>query len=207
MPRFSLGVVVAALVLGFTAEAAAQGRVRGVVRDRDGNGVEGASISAESLVSQASQTAVSNPQGRFTFIGLNRGEWLFAISADGFEPVQGFVGVRASGPATRVTFTMDRDLFNPPAPDSGVLAGLKASELAAALDEADAQFDEGQYEAAIQRYREVLEEAPAMTSLHLSIGHAFLAQERPEEARAAFRQALEADPENTEAQAALSGLD
>ncbi len=207
MPRFSLRIVVVALVLGFAAEAAAQGRVRGVVRDRDGNGVEGAAVSAESLVSQASQTAVTDGQGRFTFIGLNRGEWLFVIDADGFEPVQGFVGIRSSGPATRVTFTMDRDLFNPPAPESGVLAGLKASDLVAALDEADAQFDAGEYEAAIERYRDVLDEAPAMTSLHLNIGHAFLAQERPEEARAAFRLALDADPENAEAQAALNGLD
>ncbi len=207
MPRFNLRIVVTLLVLAFAVEAAAQGRVRGVVRDRDGSGVEGASVSAESLVSQASQTAVTDAQGRFNFIGLNRGEWLFVISADGFEPVQGFVGIRSSGPATRVTFTMDRDLFNPPAPQSGVLAGLKASDLVSALDEADAQFDAGEYEAAIERYRGVLEEAPAMTSLHVSIGHALLAQARTEDARAAFRQALEADPENAEAQAALNGLD
>lgn len=199
--------LVASVAVCLAAPVAAQGRVRGLVRDRDGQGVEGARISAESLGSQASQTATSDDAGRFSFIGLDRGEWLFVIRADGFEPVQGFVGVRASGPATRVQFTMDRDLFNPPAPSSGILAGVRSGDLIALLDEADQLFDAGNYDDAIDAYRALLEQAPSLTSVHLSIGHAFRAKEEPAQALAAYRQALDSDPSSTEAQVAIDGLE
>ena len=199
-------VLAAGLTLCLASTAAAQGQVRGLVRDRAGTGIAGAEVTADSLVSQASQTAASDDSGRFAFIGLNRGEWLFVIRADGYEPVQGFVGVRASGPATRVQFTMDRDVFDPPAPSSGVLAGLKSSALVALLNEADQHFAEGDYDAAIESYESLLARAPSLTSLHLSIGHALAAKNERSDALAAYRRALEADPTSVAAQAAIAAL-
>ena len=196
-------VLIAGLVTGMVASAAAQGRVRGLVRDRDGDGIPGATVTAGSLVSTTSQTATTEDSGRFSFIGLSRGEWLFVIQADGFLPVQGFANVRTAGSGTNVQFTMDADRFNPPAPTEGLLAGLKASELVESLEVAEGLFDRGNYDAAIDAYRSILERAPALTSLYLQIGHAFQGKQEPDQALAAYRAALGADPSSAEARAAI----
>jgi tetratricopeptide (TPR) repeat protein len=195
--------LIAGLLTSLEASAAAQGRVLGVVRDRDGNGIPGATVTAESLVSTTSETVTTEDSGRFSFIGLSRGEWLFVIRADGFLPVQGFANVRTAGSGINVQFTMDADRFNPPAPAGGLLAGLKASELVESLEAADGLFESGEFDAAIDAYRSVLERAPALTSLYLQIGHAFQEKQEPEQALTAFQAALDADPSNAEALAAV----
>lgn len=197
-------VMVALFVTCIAASAAAQGRLRGTVRDRDGNGVAHATVGIESGEWNMSREETTDDSGRFSFIGLNQGEWLIVIRADGFEPVQGFAIVRGAAPAV-VQFALERDVFNPPAPAAGVLAGLKATEVVERLEEAGTLFDRGEYDGAIDAYRAILERVPAMTSLNLLIGHAFRAKQEPDQALAAYRAVLEADPSNAEARAALDG--
>lgn len=187
-----------------TSQAAAQGRIRGTVSDRDGEPIGGAVIVAEELATNGTSTATTNDSGRFSFLGLNRGEWMFVVRADGFEPAQGMAVVLASGPGTAVQFTMDRDVFNPAAPAGGVLGGLKSAELLEEMAEADRLFAAGDYDAAIKSYEALLTSAPALTSINLQIGHAYQALEQPDRALASYRAALEADPTNPEAAAALS---
>ncbi len=195
--------VIGGLLLCVTSQATAQGRIRGLVTDRDGAPVVGAVITAEQLAANRTSLATTDASGRFSFIGLNRGEWVFVVRADGFEPVQGVADIRGSGPSTAAQFTMDRDLFNPPAPTAGVLAGLKATDLVESLGQADRLFDTGDYELAITAYQAVLASAPALTSLHLEIGHAHRELQQWEQAVASYRAALAADPSSSEAAAAL----
>ncbi len=197
-------LLVMGLVLCVATAGAAQGRVRGFVIDSDGTPIAGATVEAEELAAGGLFDGTTDDEGRFSFIGLNRGEWRFVIRATGFQAVQGLATVLVSGPGVRVRFTMERDPFNPPAPATGVLAGLSAHEILEDLTRADELFDAGDYDAAIAVYRAVLAAAPAMTSLNLQIGYAHQAQQRPEEALAAYHAALEADPSNVEAQAAIA---
>ena len=200
-------ILIAGLVTCMAASAAAQGgRMRGTVRDQDGNGIPGATVTARSLTSNRSLTGTTTDAGRFSFIGLSRGQWLFGIQADGFKPTQGFANVRGTGAPTVVQLTLETDLFNPPAPATGMLAGLKASELVESLEEADGLFDRAEYDAAIDAYRSILERAPALTSLSLQIGHAFREKQEPDSALAAFRTVLDADPSNVEARSAIDAL-
>ena len=192
-PHVLRPIVAAGLILCATTHAGAQGRIRGIVVDSDSEPIAGATVTAEELGSSATSTAATDESGRFSFLGLNRGEWTFIVRADGFEPVQGMAVVRASGPGTAVQFTMERDLFNPPPPAGGVLGGVRAT----------AVFDAGDYGAAIEAYEAVLASAPALTSLHLQIGHAHQGLQDPDQAVAAYRAALAADPTNAEARAAL----
>ncbi|MDG2041082.1 MAG: carboxypeptidase regulatory-like domain-containing protein [Ilumatobacter sp.] len=192
------------LALCVASQADAQGRIRGTVVDRDGDPIAGAIVDAEELATNRTSTATSNESGRFSFLGLNRGEWMFVVRADGFEPAQGMAVVLASGPGTSVQFTMDRDLFNPAPPAGGVLGGLRATQLLDDLAAADGLFAAGDYDAAIEAYEALLTSAPALTSVNLQIGHAYQALEQPDQAIASYRAALAADPTNREAAAALS---
>ena len=198
-------ILIAGLVTCMAASAFAQGRVRGVVRDDDGNGISGATVTAENPTT-TSRTVTTDGSGRFAFIGLSRGEWLFIIRADGFEPVQGVATVSGGPSAVRVQFTMEADIFNPPAPTTGVLAGLTTRELVESLEEAEELFARGEYDAAIDAYRSILERTPALTSLSLQIGHAFREKQEPDQALAAYRTVLDADPSNVEARAAIDAV-
>ena len=196
-------IVAVGLILCATSHVGAQGRIRGMIVDRDGAPVAGATVTAEELGGAADSTATTDDSGRFSFLGLNRGEWTFIVRADGFEPVQGMAIVQASGPGTAVQFAMDRDVFNPPAPVGGVLGGLRATAIVEDLDQADRLFDGGDYGAAIEAYEALLVSAPALTSLHLQVGHAHQRLQHQDLAVAAYRAALAADPTNPEARAAL----
>ena len=205
---FSLRFVLAVLLMGGIAStAAAQGGVRGVIRGHDGEGIPGARIIAESLETSQTRTTTTNNSGRFAFIGLAGGDWLFVIQADGFREEQGYSPVRRSGEPARVEFTLDPDPFNPVAPEVGALANVKSADILARLRGAERLFDGGDYDGALEAYQDLLELAPALTSVHLSIGHAWRAKREPERALAAYRSALAAEPSNREALAAVNALD
>ena len=205
---YSLRSVLAVLLLGSMAStAAAQGGVRGVIRGGDGEGIPGARIIAESLETSQTRTTTTNNSGRFAFIGLAGGDWLFVVQADGYREEQGYSPVRRSGEPARVEFTLDPDPFNPVAPEVGVLAGVKSVDILARLRGAERLFDGGDYDGAIEAFQDLLELAPALTSVNLSLGHAWRAKREPERALAAYRSALAADPANREALAAIDALD
>jgi len=197
-------VLIAGLLTCTAASAAAQGRLSGIVRDQEGNAIPGATVTGEHLTSTSTRAATTNNAGRFSVIGLNPGEWLIVIRADGFEAVQNRVDVART--STTVQFTMKEDRFNPPAPTAGVLAGLTTNEIVGSLEEAERLFDRGEYDAAIDAYRSIIERAPALTSLSLQIGHAFREKQEPHEALAAYRTVLDADPSNVQARAAIDAL-
>ena len=199
-------ILVAGLVTCMAASAFAQGRVRGIVRDDDGNGISGATVTAENLTSTTNRTVTTNDSGRFSFVGLSRGEWLFVIRADGFELVQGSANVSGGDSPIQVQFTMEADRFKPPASATGVLAGLTARELVESLEVAEELFARGEYDAAIDAYRSIMERTPALTAVSLQIGHAFREKQEPDQALAAYRTVLDADPSNAEARAAIAAV-
>ena len=164
---YSMRSVFALLLLGGMAStAAAQGGVRGVIRDNGGEGIPGARIIAESLETSQTRTTMTNNSGRFAFIGLAGGDWLFVVQADGFREQQGYSAVRRSGEPARVEFSLDPDPFNPVAPGVGVLAGVKSVDILARLRGAERLFDGGDYDGAIDAYQDLLEMAPALTSVN-----------------------------------------
>lgn len=210
MPRSAVTVpalVVASLLLPpLAAAAAAQtGVVTGAVRDVEGEPIVGAEVVGENTEWQRRIETTTNDAGRFSFIGLQRGRWLFLIRRRGYEPVQGFANVRGSGTA-RVNFVMETDPLHPPAPSTGVLANLRGDELQEALNAADALYDGGDYDAAIDAYGEVLASVPRLTGLHVQIGHAYREKNDLERALAAYRAVPAGDSAGSEAQGAIEAL-
>lgn len=213
MPRSTVTLpvlVVASLLLPIlpllAAVANAQtGMITGAVRDVEGEPIVGAEVVGENTEWQRRVEATTNDAGRFSFIGLQRGRWLFLIRQRGYEPVQGFANVRGAGTG-RVNFVMETDPLHPPAPSTGVLANLRGDELQEALDAADALYDSGNYDAAIDAYEAVLTTVPRLTGLHVQIGHAYREKNDFERALAAYRAVPAGDPAGTEAQGAIEAL-
>jgi tetratricopeptide (TPR) repeat protein len=210
MPRFAVIVtvpVVASLLLtSLAAVASAQtGVITGTVRDVEGEPIIAAEVVGENTEWQRRVEATTNDSGRFSFIGLQRGRWLFLIRQRGYEPVQGFANVRGSGTG-RVNFVMETDPLHPPAPSTGVLANLRGDELEEALDAADALYDRGDYDDAIDAYESVLVSVPGLTGLHVQIGHAYRQKNDFNRALAAYRAVPAGDVASAEALGAIEAL-
>lgn len=209
MVRFAIVVsavvVAAALLPSLAGRAEAQNSIiNGLVLDVDGNPIVGAEVVAENTQWQRRLEETTNTAGRFSFIGLQRGRWLFVVRRRGYEPVQGFAN--ASGVPGRIGFVMETDPFHPPAPTTGVLANIRGDEIQEALDDADLLFDNGDYDGAIAAYEALLVRVPALTGLHIQIGHAYREKNDLDQALAAYRAVPDHDPASGEAQAAIEAL-
>ena len=186
---------------------AQQSVIRGVVRDTAGNPIIEAAVRAESNVTPRIGETETDDSGRFSFIGLERGRWLFTIQKRGYRPTQGFAPVRRAGNSGVVSLTMEIDLLDPPVASTGVLAGIRADDLQTEVDAANALFDRGDYTGAISAYQVILEQVPQFSSLNLQIGHAYKEKQDFTEARAAYRKVPSNTPASKEAESALKELD
>jgi hypothetical protein len=91
------------LVLLAAAPAFAQnvGTISGAVKDAQGLAIPGATVTLTNRVSQASQTAITDAQGRFTLNNVPYGTQVMTVALDGFTPVQQVVELRSPVPLTR----------------------------------------------------------------------------------------------------------
>ena len=204
-------VLVTALALAFLLPAgvvlAQTATISGVVRDYEGAPIEGVTVSAESAQFARTAETLTNESGRFQFIGLQPGRWLFILEAVGFEAVQGFANIRRSGNSGRIEFVMESDPLHPPAPSTGQLAGIRADEIQDELDAADLLFDTGDYTGAIEAYEGLLDRVPLLTSVRLQIGHAYVARRNFDRALEAYQAIPTDDPAAAEATAAIEALE
>lgn len=187
------------------AAQAQSGLVQGRVRAADGAPIAGARVSGESLVSGRTADDRTDDSGRFAFIGLTRGPWVFTVEKFGYETSQGISNISRMG-RTAMTFVLEIDPLRPPVPRTGVLAGIAAGEIQEDLDHAHARFDRGDHDGAIAAYEALLERVPRLTSLHLQIGHAYRAKRDYPRALAAYRAVPADTPAATEAASAIAAL-
>ena len=206
LPALFLAAVLVWLALPAEPAIAQTAIITGTVLDLDEDPIEGATVSAESAQWSRTEDTTTDGGGRFSFIGLQAGRWLFVIQAVGYEPVQGFANIRRTG-NSRIQFVMEADPFNPPAPATGLLAGFTGAEIQTDLDAADRLFDDGDYLAAIEAYEAVLAQLPQMTSLHLQIGHAHRERREFDEALIAYQAVPVGDAAVAEAEAAIEALE
>lgn len=210
MPRRHLIVFLALTTLWLlsTSTAFAQRSViRGLVRDIAAEPISDANVTAESPISSRVVETETDDSGRFSFIGLERGRWLFTIQKRGYQPTQGFAPVRRSGNSGTVTLTMEIDLLDPPVASTGLLAGIRADDLQTEVDAAHSLFDDGDYDRAISAYQAILDQVPQLTSLNLQIGHAYLEKQDFERARTSYRQVPPDTRARAEAESALRALE
>lgn len=203
-----MAVIIAVMMVLTASDALAQTAViRGVVRDVTGEPISGVTVTAESAEWRRIEDEMTDDAGRFQFIGLQGGRWLFVVRRRGYEPSQGFATVRNTGDSGVIEFTMESDPLHPPAPSIGVLAGIRADDLQAMLDAAHDLFDRGEYDSAIEAYETVLDEVPRLTSLNLQIGHAYREKQDYDQAVAAYRAVPPESSASVEAESAIQALD
>ncbi|MEE8129697.1 MAG: carboxypeptidase-like regulatory domain-containing protein [Vicinamibacterales bacterium] len=208
-PRLTALLLASAVAWLAPATAGAQSAIiSGIVRGADGEPINDATVVARTAPSdqrdRTTQTT-TNESGRFGFIGLRAGTWIFTMQKLGFEPTETRATIRRTG-RINVSVILEFDPFNPPAPVTGSLAGIRAVDIQVDLAAAHALFDQDDFDGAIDAYAEMLERVPQLTSLNLQIGHAYREKRDFERALAAYRAVPADSPAAREAAAAIEAL-
>ena len=153
-----------------TGTAPAQtGRVSGIVKDENGQGIKGATIAAENPdASPSSLTASADNKGRFAMIGLRSGLWRFTALSPGFTGEFREVQLRA-GNTPSITFELKIDR----AGAARARARVAAKDLQTDLQAADQLFTSKQWDEAIRKYQAILAKTASLSVIDLQIAQAY----------------------------------
>jgi tetratricopeptide (TPR) repeat protein len=176
---------------------AQSGIMTGIIYDDQGEPIRGATMRAENPAAYPrTLTTTSDQKGRISLVGLRSGQWHFTVEYPGYQPSTFTMPVTAassSRPPRPVIIRMERiaSLIL-----AGPLAGVDVKLLRADLAAADDAYTKGDFDAAITGYNTALAKAPAMSSIGLQIGNAYLRKNDDAKAIEAFETVLKADPTN-----------
>ena len=177
------------------------GRVAGTVKDEDGRAIRGATILADNPNSSPSSfTATTDDKGRYAIIGLRSGFWRVTAYAPGFAPVQFRMRVRTSVNSPRVDFKL---AIGATGKSGSAFDRVDVDDLQDDLEKADALFESGDYDEAIERYERVILAVPTLTAVQLKIGSAYQQKKDYDKAIAAYQAILRVDPVNEKAEVAI----
>ena len=175
----------AVLVLGPGLSASIQGTVKGVIKDKKGNLLEGAKVTVASLQYAAVRYSLkTNAKGEFIQIGLQPDYYQVKAEKDGFLPAftEKHVGVME---IVQVDLELEEGKYF-----IGESPGDKDFKLGNDLFKAE------KYEEAAEAYKAAIDKEPGEPVYHSNLGSSYVKLGRSEEALAAFRQMMELQPES-----------
>lgn len=195
-------VVVAALAASVHAQDwRGNGRMEGKVLDDSGAPLEGVAVKATLPERQGETTLKTDKKGRWVLGGITAGTWNMDFQLDGFVTRQ--ISVKLPSESSRL------------APMEVRLAKAAPTgpppEVKAALERAEAAFQERRFPEARAEFEKLLAMIPAQApTIHQRIGLCYYAEKNYKEALPHLEQALAAQPDNLQiraiaAQAALGG--
>lgn len=198
--RVRISLLAALLVLATTPAAFAQtGMIKGKVVDAAGKPVQGVAITIEFLGGiNRKNTTKTDRRGEFIQIGLPSGGYKVTATDEklGSQTLETTVRV---GQTAEVNFTI--------APGSGAgVENAKAAELKKLFDEGVAASKVNDHDGAIAKFEAAAAVVPGCADCYYNIGVAYMQKKDAAQAEAAWKKAIEAKPDYTEAMNALSTL-
>jgi tetratricopeptide (TPR) repeat protein len=185
----------AILVLGSGLSASIQGTVKGVIKDKKGNLLEGAKVTVVSLQYAAIRYSLkTNAKGEFIQIGLQPDYYQVKAEKDGFLPAftEKHVGVME---IVQVDLELEEGKYF-----AGESPGDKDFKLGNDL------FKTEKFEEAAEAYKAAIDKEPGEPVYHNNLGSSYMKLGRSEEALAAFRQMLELQPESYSANKSIGEI-
>jgi tetratricopeptide (TPR) repeat protein len=193
------GAVALAAVLFLSSSALAQSVVRGKVNDAQGKPVEGATVTFEAEgVNRRTQTK-TDKNGEFLQVGLGSGAYKVTAAKDGVGSQTLPTNVR-QGPNNPMTFNISASSALSAADKEAAVATQAAA--GAALEAMKA----GNFPEAITKFNEVIAKVPNCAECYYNVGVAQTRLQKPAEAEAAFKKAIELKPDSADAYTGLANL-
>lgn len=223
------GAAVLLFVLSLPASASAQSqgteRIRGSVTDPEGNPVEGVRVVLTHVASGDTYEVTTGDSGRWTKGSVGGGDWTIDFFKEGYAPEGINFHVRRGIRNPTIDITLEPGNGAPPGEDAPAID----ESIREPLNEGNALYDAGDFEAALETFEALLAahdeppaedeepaEAEATTGaeemvapgqdgfqvylVHLNAGNAALELDRHDVALDHYRELLAHDPDNVQAQ-------
>jgi tetratricopeptide (TPR) repeat protein len=174
--------------LVFSQAYKGKGRVKGVVKDQDGQVLPQVAVKLLHVGSASGFEVLTDEKGEWIASWLRNGLWNIDFQKEGYLPR------RISLNISEITRNPDVELALKKAK-----APLVPKELLDKLDEGNKLFDEGRYDESIAYFQNILAARPEFFQININIGNAYMKKEDYGQALAYFQKVLEKDPQNVEA--------
>ena len=194
-------VAVAALALSLPAAAQSTGMVKGVVKDAQGQPVEGAKVSIDMAegVSRHFETK-TNKKGEFVQIGLAPGSYNVVAEKDKLTSNQAPARVSISRPV-EVALVLGAG----GAPGSKE-AAAKVAELKKSFEEGIAASQAGKHDDAIAAFTKAMEINPKCFDCQYNIAYMYTQKKEYDKAEEAYKKAIELKPDYADAYNGLANI-
>lgn len=192
-------LLTAVVAILFSGNALAQswagkGRLRGSVKSEDGKPIEGAEV----LLFLGSEGNGPDPlytdkKGRWEYLGLTSGDFTIRVTAEGYIPSEGVVGVVEYG--TNRTPPINTNLRSLES-----IQDKERSRLGAILDDANAKMKSGDYEGARAGYakvKEAMNDEAQIRQVDIAIAETYLLEGNTLEARQRFQALADTEEDPT----------
>ena len=203
-------LAICAIVLGlasFATPAAAQtGQVRGKVTDAENKPVEGAKVTIQLIDNNSKFEVKTKKNGEFMQIGLPPGQYKITAEKDGLSASR---NSRISLDMAEVNLTLTKGgaAIGDMSKEDRAKAEAKIAGIKAAYAEAAALTNAGKNDEAIAKFNEVLKDVPKCTECYIGIGTSPMRTKKDyAAAEAAYKKALEIDPNSADAYNGLATI-
>ena len=201
-------LVSCALVFGLaivTAPAFAQtGQVKGKVVDAENKPVDGAKVTVQQTDTNSKFDLKTNKKGEYMQIGVPPGMYKITVEKDGLTTSK---TQKIGLDMAEVNFTLKKgaDMAEMSKEDRAK-AEAKVAGIKAAYAEAAALANAGKFDESIAKFNEVIAAVPKCTECYVGIGMANREKKDYAAAEAAYKKALEVDPNYIEAYSGLANI-
>ncbi len=196
------------LVLGlamFTMPALAQtGQIKGKVVDAENKPVEGAKVTVQAKDTNSKFDLKTNKKGEFMQIGVPPGDYDVKVEKDGLTTSKRqHIGLNME--EVNLVLKKGGDMSEMSKEDRAK-AEAKVAGIKSAYAEAAALANAGKYDEAIVKFNEVIAQVPKCTECYVGIGSANREKKDYAASEAAYKKALEIDPNFVEAYSGLANI-
>jgi tetratricopeptide (TPR) repeat protein len=202
-------LVIGAMVLGLAALAApasAQtGAVKGKITDAEGKPVEGAKVTIQMLDSNNKFEQKTKKNGEFMQIGLQPAQYKISAEKDGLTASK-TSRISLDTAEINLTLTKGGAAAEGGSKEDRAKAEAKVAGLKAAYAEAAQLSNAGKYDEAIVKFNEVLKDVPKCTECYIGIGMSNGLKKDYAASEAAYKKALEIDPNSVDAYSGLATI-
>ena len=202
-------LVICAMVLGLAALAApvsAQtGQVKGKITDAEGKPVEGAKVTIQLVDNNTKFELKTKKNGEFMQIGLQPGQYKITAEKDGLSASK---TSRISLDMAEVNLTLTKGGMSTEgmSKEDRAKAEAKVAGIKAAYTEAAQLTNAGKFDEAIAKFNEVLKDVQKCTECYLGIAMANAGKKDYAASEAAYKKALELDPNSADAYNGLATI-
>jgi tetratricopeptide (TPR) repeat protein len=201
-------LAICAIALGLAAIAvpasAQTGMVKGKVVDAEKKPVEGAKVTLQQIDNNSKFELKTKKNGEYMQIGLPPGQYKITVEKDGLTSTK---TTRISLDMTELDFTLTK---------GGSTEGMTKEEAAkieakntairAAFKEGATLSNAGKHDEAIAKFNEVLKDVPKCPECYIGIGASNAAKKDYAASEAAYKKAIELDPNSVDAYNGLATI-